>query len=133
MAFINDYDINHQQYPVITANEVPMDQRVPVHRGYQTSPSSKDVKQAHTHRKGRAGSGRSRRNHNPSGSRSSKGSNERPLQGNTGASSPSSHGSRHGQLVDLVVEDREAEAEDRAQAQREFGSAWAGPDVRRFS
>jgi hypothetical protein len=37
------------------------------------------------------------------------------------------------QLVDLVVENTEAEEEDRAQIQREYGTAWAEPGPRRFS
>jgi hypothetical protein len=32
------------------------------------------------------------------------------------------------QLVDLVVENTEAEEEDRAQIQREYGTAWAEPE-----
>jgi hypothetical protein len=35
--------------------------------------------------------------------------------------------------VDLVVEDHEAEEEERDQTQRELGSAWAGDETRRFS
>lgn len=49
-----------------------------------------------------------------------------------GAGSSASNSSRNSQLVDLVVEDREAEERDRVQAQREFGSAWTGTDQRHF-
>lgn len=91
------------------------------------------MKKSRTHRKSRAGS-ESRRNQNPSSSKSGKsrrGSAARPLQRN--ASSTSSHHSHRSQLVDLVVEDVDAEEEDRAQIQRERGSAWAEGEPRHFA
>lgn len=90
------------------------------------------MKKSRTHRKGRASGSESRRHHNASSSKSSNSSGApRPLQRN--ASSTSSHHSRRSQLVDLVVEDVEAEEEDRAQVQRERGSAWAEGEPRHFS
>ncbi|KAJ5702125.1 hypothetical protein N7488_009673 [Penicillium malachiteum] len=121
-------------YPVITANEIARDQRLPIRRGYQESHSSHSggrVKKSRTHRKSRTSGSESRRDPNTS-RRSSKSSNgPGPLQRN--ASSTSSHHSHRSQLVDLVVENQEAEEEERLQAQRETGSAWAGADARRFS
>ncbi|KAJ5759607.1 hypothetical protein N7520_006763 [Penicillium odoratum] len=108
-------------YPVITANEVPQDQRLPRTRSYQSSnqSSERQIKKSRTHRKGRASGSDSRQDPNSS-SKSSRGSG--PLQRN--ASSTSSHQSHRSQLVDLVVENHEAEEEERAQVQRETGSAW---------
>ncbi|KAJ5627146.1 hypothetical protein N7528_004573 [Penicillium herquei] len=121
-------------YPVITANEIPRDQRLPITRGYQESHPSHSgghAKKSRTHRKSRTSGSEGRRDPNTS-RRSSKSSNgPGPLQRN--ASSTSSHQSHRSQLVDLVVENQEAEEEERLQAQRETGSAWAGVDARRFS
>ncbi|KAJ5089709.1 hypothetical protein N7532_008393 [Penicillium argentinense] len=126
-------------YPVITANEVPRDQRLPPsrNRSYQgSSHVGGDVKKARSHRKGRA-SGSESRHQNTSSSKSSKhskpskSSGDGPLQRN--ASSSSSHHSHRSQLVDLVVENHEAEGEERAHAQRALGSSWAGGETRRFS
>lgn len=132
-----DTDLDSAQYPVITANEVPRDQRLPISRsrGSQESPSGGDVKKSRTHRKGRASGSENRRNHNSSASKSGQSrkglGTPRPLQRN--ASSTSSHQSHRSQLVDLVVEDVEAEEEDRAQTQAERGSAWAEGDPRHFA
>ncbi|KAJ5613222.1 Organic solute transporter Ost-alpha [Penicillium lagena] len=122
-------------YPVITANEVPRDQRLPIGRSDQDSHRSGEVKKARTHRKRRAsGSTSSQRGHRPSSNQSGQAPDApRSVQRNPSSTSHSSGGSRRDQLVDLVVEDREAEEEDRAQAQRELGSAWSGPETRRFS
>ncbi|OKP13024.1 Transmembrane protein 184-like protein [Penicillium subrubescens] len=119
-------------YPVITANEVPRDQRLPTHRSYQSSRTGGDVKKSRSHRKRLASGSEGRRDQNNASSRKSSKSSgpPRPLQRN--ASSTSSHHSHRSQLVDLVVEDHEAEEEDRDQAQRELGSAWAGDETRRF-
>ncbi|KAJ5084004.1 hypothetical protein NUU61_008583 [Penicillium alfredii] len=114
-------------YPVITANQVPRDQQLPSSRGYQSSSTGAEVKKARTHRKGRA-SGESKQKRASSGPSSG---TPGPLQ--RSASSTSSHNSHRSQLVDLVVEDREAEEEDRVQTQKETGSAWAETETRRFS
>lgn len=121
------------QYPVITANEVPRDQRLPTDRSYQSSSTGGDVKKSRSHRRRRASGSEGRRDLNNASSRKSSKSSgpPRPLQRN--ASSTSSHHSHRSQLVDLVVEDHEAEEEDRDQAQRELGSAWAGDETRRFA
>lgn len=121
-------------YPVITANEIPRDQRLPITRGYQESQSSHmggHVKKSRSHRKGRASGSEGGRDSNASRKSSKSSSGPSPLQRN--ASSTSSRQSDRSQLVDLVVENEEAEEEERAQAQRETGSAWAGADARRFS
>ncbi|KAJ5584377.1 uncharacterized protein N7459_004177 [Penicillium hispanicum] len=119
-------------YPVITANEVPRDQRLPVNRAHQSSNTGGNVKKSRSHRKGRASGTESRQNRKPGSSKSSRSSGApNPLQRN--ASSTNSHNSHRSQLVDLVVEDHQAEEEDRTQTQRELGSAWAGSESRRFS
>ncbi|KAJ5755469.1 Organic solute transporter Ost-alpha [Penicillium manginii] len=128
-------------YPVITANEVPRDQRLSASQSYQgSSQAGGDVKKARSHRKGRASGSEGRRHANSgnakantNSSRRSSRSSEvpRPLQRN--ASSSSSQKSQPSQRVDLVVEDHEAEEEERVQTQRELGSAWAGGETRRFS
>jgi hypothetical protein len=132
---------NFRQYPVITANEVPRDQRLSASQSYQgSSQAGGDVKKARSHRKGRASGSEGRRHANSgnakantNSSRRSSQSSEvpRPLQRN--ASSSSSQKSQPSQRVDLVVEDHEAEEEERVQTQRELGSAWAGGETRRFS
>jgi hypothetical protein len=132
---------NFRQYPVITANEVPRDQRLSASQSYQgSSQAGGDVKKARSHRKGRASGSEGRRHANSgnakantNSSRRSSRSSEvpRPLQRN--ASSSSSQKSQPSQRVDLVVEDHEAEEEERVQTQRELGSAWAGGETRRFS
>ncbi|KAJ5190608.1 uncharacterized protein N7498_009593 [Penicillium cinerascens] len=124
-------------YPVITANEVPRDQRLHTNRSrsYQGSNNTEgDVKKSRSHRKGRASGSESRRNHNTSSNKSRSSDAPRPLQRNASStSSHNSHSTRRDQLVDLVVEDVEAEEEDRAQTQRETGSAWAAGEPRHFS
>lgn len=115
-------------YPVITANEVPRDQRMSASRSYQRSNSGSNVQKARSHRKGRASGSENRR---PASKSSRSSEVPRPLQRN--ASSSSSQNSRSSQRVDLVVENHEAEEEEREQAKRALGSAWAGGEPRRFS
>lgn len=92
------------------------------------------MKKSRSHRKGRASGSESRRNHNTSSNKSRSSGAPRPLQRNASStSSHNSHSTRRDQLVDLVVEDVEAEEEDRAQTQRETGSAWAAGEPRHFS
>ncbi|KAK4870909.1 hypothetical protein LT330_000146 [Penicillium expansum] len=119
-------------YPVITANEVPRDQRLPPSRRNQDSNRGGDVKKARRHRKSRASDGESRQSPKPKSTKPGPSSpSPGPLQRNV--SSTGSTGTQRSQLVDLVVENTEAEEEDRAQIQREYGSAWAEPEPRRFS
>ncbi|CAG8892276.1 unnamed protein product [Penicillium egyptiacum] len=119
-------------YPVITANEVPRDQRLPPSRRNQDSNRGADVKKARRHRKSRASDGESRESPKPKYNKLGPSSaTSGPLQRNV--SSASSSGTQRSQLVDLVVENTEAEEEDRAQIQREYGTAWAEPEPRRFS
>lgn len=119
-----------RQYPVITANQAPRDQRLGTSRTHQDVPSSQPVRKSRKHKKSRATSGDGTRSNEDVGSNVSGRGGARTLQ--RGEASSSSNSSRRGQLVDLVVEDREAEEQDRTQAQREFGSAWAGPDQKHF-
>lgn len=49
-----------------------------------------------------------------------------------GSSSLTTQGSHRSQLVDLVVEDRDAEEEERAQAERAFGTALIEPETKHF-
>lgn len=123
------------QYPVITANEVPRDQRLPASRSYQGSspaPAGGKVKKSRTHRKGRASGGEIRQEQNTSSSKSPKSADHAgPLQRN--ASSTSSHNSHRSQLVDLVVEDHEREEQKRVQAQREVGTDAVEVETQRFS
>lgn len=138
--------LTNNQYPVITANEVPRDQRLGYPRQYQShqslrssgqsSQSSEPVKKARKHRKSRAGN---EATHGPEGHRSPKhvkNPRKRSTLGEPGTlqreTSSTSHGSRGGQLVDLVVENREAEEQERVHAQRTLGSSWAGPEQRHF-
>ncbi|KAJ5164087.1 uncharacterized protein N7500_005917 [Penicillium coprophilum] len=119
-------------YPVITANEVPRDQRLLPSRRNQDSNRGADVKKARRHRKSRTSESESRqspksKSNKPGPSSATPG----PLQRNV--SSTGSSGTQRSQLVDLVVENTEAEEEDRAQIQREYGSAWAEPEPRRFA
>ncbi|QQK40691.1 Transmembrane protein [Penicillium digitatum] len=119
-------------YPVITANEVPRDQRLPPSRRNQDSNRGAYVKKARGHRKTRASDGESRTGHKKNSDKLVPGSaTPGPLRRNV--SSTSSSGTQRSQLVDLVVENTEAEEEDRAQMQREYGSAQVEPEPRRFS
>ncbi|CAP80811.1 Pc12g11840 [Penicillium rubens Wisconsin 54-1255] len=119
-------------YPVITANEVPRDQRLPPSRRNQDSNRGADVKKARRHRKSRASDGETKQSPKPKSNKPGPSSaTPGPLQRNV--SSTSSGGTQRSQLVDLVVENTEAEEEDRAQIQREYGTAWAEPEPRRFS
>ncbi|OQE29009.1 hypothetical protein PENFLA_c004G04647 [Penicillium flavigenum] len=119
-------------YPVITANEVPRDQRLPPSRRNQDSNRGADVKKARRHRKSRASDGETKQSPKPKSNKPGPSSaTPGPLQRNV--SSTSSGGTQRSQLVDLVVENTEAEEEDRAQIQKEYGTAWAEPEPRRFS
>ncbi|OJJ31508.1 hypothetical protein ASPWEDRAFT_163563 [Aspergillus wentii DTO 134E9] len=119
-------------YPVITANEVPRDQRLYGARIGTSVPSSKPVKKARKHRKSRAvdSEGKRRSSHTSSHSspKGGPGKSEAIQQVNSSAS----HNSRRSQLVDLVVEDRKTEERERNQVQKERGSVWADPGERHF-
>ncbi|RMJ24187.1 DUF300 domain protein [Aspergillus sp. HF37] len=118
-------------YPVITANEVPRDQYLGAPGRSHSVQSSEPVRKSRRHKKSRATSGDGAQVNQDVGQST-------PVAGDAGEPRPSQRGagssssSRHGQLVDLVIEDRDAEERARAQAQREFGSAWAGPDHKHF-
>ncbi|GFF61273.1 transmembrane protein 184 homolog C30D11.06c [Aspergillus udagawae] len=121
-------------YPVITANIVPRDQRLPSTTTYQNvEQAAEPVKRAPKHRKSRTMSAKNEQRDNRNGSSHSrrKGSHESPSL-KRGSSSLTSQGSHRSQLVDLVVEDREAEEEERAQVQRAFGSTTVEPETKHF-
>lgn len=124
---------------MITANEAARDQRLAAGRyqSYQSPRSSEPVKKSRKHRKSRTGSdgthvteSRSPKTGNKTPRKESSSGRARELQRETSTST--SQSSRQGQLVDLVVENREAEERERAQSQRAFGSAWTGPERKHF-
>lgn len=78
-----------------------------------------------------SGKGEQRDHRNGSSHFRRKGSHESPSL-KRGSSSLTSQGSHRSQLVDLVVEDREAEEEERAQVHRALGSTWVESDHKRF-
>lgn len=101
----------------------------------QDSNRGADIKKARRHKKGRAsegGNAKAKPSSNQSGDRAGP-SSPTPGSLQRNPSSTSSGGTRRSQLVDLVVENTEAEEEDRAQTQRTYGSAHAEPEPRRFS
>lgn len=95
--------------------------------------AAEPVRRARKPRKSRTMSGKSEQRDDRNGSSHSrrKGSQESPSL-KRGSSSLTSQGSHRSQLVDLVVENREAEEEERAQAQRALGSAWVEPENKHF-
>lgn len=124
---------------MITANQVPRDQRLAAGRyqSYQSSRSSEPVKKSRKHRKSRTNSdgthiteSRSPKTVNKSPQKEGSSGRSGDLQRETSVST--SQSSRQGQLVDLVVENREAEERERAQSQRAFGSASTGPERKHF-
>ncbi|KAE8379908.1 DUF300-domain-containing protein [Aspergillus bertholletiae] len=122
-------------YPVITANETPQDQRLAVSFSYQNEQQPEVVKKSRNHRKVHAPDrGESlpspKRDSTPSKPRKQHPENQAPLQ--QGSSSSASQNSHRGQLVDLVVEDREAEEKERSEHQRMTGSALLEPEHRYF-
>ncbi|KKK17361.1 DUF300 domain protein [Aspergillus ochraceoroseus] len=111
-------------YPVITANIVPRDQRL-------SAPPRLNSQQAHVIKKAR----KSRKTRAPStsGTQSSAGTTSRPeVPPKQGTDSPTSQTSSRGQLVDLVVEDRKAEEAEREHIQRAFGSTAVEPEHKHF-
>lgn len=113
------------QYPVITANEVPRDQRIAnprLYQSYQVPPtqspsegshSSEPVKKARKHRKTRAVSGNEARS--PKSSKKSRKGNS-PGETDTSSPKPSNTGpesasrSEQGQLVDAGTENEDVQA-----------------------
>lgn len=93
------------------------------------------AKKTRKHRKSRTvGSESTRRSESNSTTRSRGGASGDPgvLQQQHEARPTLAESSRNSQLVDLVVEDREAEERERAKGQREFGSVSVGPEHRLF-
>lgn len=120
-------------YPVITANEAPRDQRLTGPATYQPAQPPEVVKKARKQRKARAsqGSKSTHRSHSTTSSRSRNDSLGSPSS-RPPATSSASHSSHRSQLVDLVVEDREAEAEEQVHVQRAFGSTTIEPEHKHF-
>lgn len=128
-------EADRMQYPVIPANEVPRDQRLTNTSSYQNSNQAAVVKKAQKHRSSRAGGSKGKhRNGHDRASSSRNGNREDPGPGSVqhGSSAPDSSKAHHSQLVDLAVEDREAEERERSQARRELGSARNQPENKRF-
>ncbi|EPS33689.1 hypothetical protein PDE_08651 [Penicillium oxalicum 114-2] len=127
-------------YPVITANEVPRDQRLATHSSYQGSGSRYEANTGLSQSRHRSSGSQPRRSQKPRPGNSKKATQGPPsLQRNTSSTSSQhsrhshhSHHSHRSQLVDLVVEDHEAEEEDREQTQRERGSAWTVEEPKHF-
>ncbi|KAL3469413.1 organic solute transporter Ostalpha-domain-containing protein [Aspergillus californicus] len=119
-------------YPVITANVVPREQRL-VSPPPTSSQQPQLVKRAKKSRKVRAPSSGNLIASEGGASRSSRRERlESPELLRRGTDSARSQGSRHSQLVDLVVEDTKAEDEDRAHTQRAFGSVAVEPESKHF-
>lgn len=114
---------------------MPRDQRLPPARRHHDSNRGSDVKKARRHKKSRAAEGTNRRTSTPSSNPPDRPAPSSPTPGSLqrNPSSTSSGGTRRSQLVDLVVENTEAEEEDRAQIQRTYGTAHVEPEPRRFS
>ncbi|KAL4933344.1 OSTA/TMEM184 family protein [Aspergillus undulatus] len=117
-------------YPVITANIVPRDQQLARSAPHSSTQQPQLVKKAKKSRKisasgdgPRAGEGRSSKS-----SRREHRVKPEPQR----ADSAKSQGSHRSQLVDLVVEDREAENEEREHIQRTFGSVAVEPEHKYF-
>ncbi|KAL4778294.1 organic solute transporter Ostalpha-domain-containing protein [Aspergillus varians] len=120
-------------YPVITANIVPRDQRLSSPGPSSFTQQPQLVKKARRSRKVRASNG----GHDSTEGRTSRSSRKdrpetKPEPQRQGTNSPKSQGSHHSQLVDLVVEDRKAEDEERAHIQRAFGSTAVEPEPKYF-
>ncbi|OJJ59055.1 hypothetical protein ASPSYDRAFT_997059 [Aspergillus sydowii CBS 593.65] len=119
-------------YPVITANIVPRDQRLASPTPSPSTQQPQLVKKARKSRKTRASNGShdatdrrppgSPRRHRP----------ENPELQRYRSNSVRSPGSHRSQLVDLVVEDRKAEDDERIHVQRAFGSVAAEPEHKHF-
>ncbi|KAL2861091.1 OSTA/TMEM184 family protein [Aspergillus lucknowensis] len=113
-------------YPVITANVVPRDQRLASSPRPISTQQPQLVKKAKKSRKIRVSSSGTSQVSEERLSRASRKDRIDPAKSRgQRAISQTSQGSHRGQLVDLVVEDREAEDEERAQIRRAFGSVAA--------
>ncbi|KAL6237348.1 hypothetical protein BDW75DRAFT_204467 [Aspergillus navahoensis] len=119
-------------YPVITANLVPRDQRLASPAPSQSTQQPALVKKARKWRKTHASSSgrKTGEGHVSRSSRSGQSEVSNPQR--KGTDLPKSPGSHRSQLVDLVVEDREAEEEERAHIQRAFGSVAVEDEPKRF-
>ncbi|KAE8355296.1 organic solute transporter Ostalpha-domain-containing protein [Aspergillus coremiiformis] len=120
-------------YPVITANQAPQDQRLAVPFSYQNAHQPEVVKKPRKHGKIRASNNGG--SHSNGDSTSSK--SRRECTGDRAAlprnrSSSASRSSHRSQLVDLVIEDREAEEKEQAERHRTTGSALLEPEHRYF-
>ncbi|KAF7592989.1 hypothetical protein BBP40_012148 [Aspergillus hancockii] len=120
-------------YPVITASQAPHDQRLAAPFRSQNFQQPDVVKKSRKHRKVRPSSnGRTRSNGDSTSSKSRREHTEDRPSLQRGLSSSASRSSPRSQLVDLVVEDREAEEKEREEHQRATGSALLEPEHRYF-
>jgi hypothetical protein len=115
-----------KQYPVITANIIPRDQVLPRTVSYQsqTSDHGHVVRKARKHRNSHVSE--SSRESRPTSSKTRRPARPSDLPRQSSASTSNS---RRSQLVDLVVENREAEHREQDQARRETGSDWPERDA----
>ncbi|KAL5336426.1 organic solute transporter Ostalpha-domain-containing protein [Aspergillus crustosus] len=121
-------------YPVITANIVPRDQRLASFTPLPSSPQPQVVKKARKNKKARPPIQGGRSNSDGRASKHSRQESPKkpaPQRQNT-TESARSQGSHRSQLVDLVVEDRKAEEDERALVQRAFGSVTVEPEHKHF-
>lgn len=114
-------------YPVVTANMIPRDQVLPRTISYQSqaSDSGHVVRKARRHRNSHVSDGDSHSQANHSKTRRT----QRPEGVQRQSSTSTASESRRSQLVDLVVENREAEEQEQRVAQLETGSAWPERDA----
>ncbi|RAL13774.1 OSTA/TMEM184 family protein [Aspergillus homomorphus CBS 101889] len=113
-------------YPVITANEVPAEQRLALQRSSPQRQASGVMKKSRKHKKSRASSGEDI----PRSAGASR--SPRSSYAEQRANSAASYASHPSQIVDLVVEDQKAEEEERQLVQRAFGSSAIEPEHRHF-
>ncbi|KAB8076660.1 organic solute transporter Ostalpha-domain-containing protein [Aspergillus leporis] len=120
-------------YPVITASQAPQDQRLAAPFSSQSSQQPNVLKKSRRHKKVRASSNGGTHSHwdtTSSKSRRQHTKDRATLQREP--SSSTSRSSHHSQLVDLIVEDHEAEEKEREEHQRTTGSALLEPEHRYF-
>lgn len=110
------------KYPVVTANIIPQDQVLPRTISYQSraSDSGHVVRKARRHRNSHVSDGDSQTQVKPSKTRRT----QRPEGLQRQSSTSTTSESRRSQLVDLVVENTEAEEQEQRRAQLETGSTW---------
>ena len=127
------------QYPVITANEAPRERWMTRDPGLLTTSTNRHLLQPTKDNKTRRES-HIKKTLDKGKHRDSSGSNSRSTSRPSrlsrvqrpGSSSSTSAKSGRSQLVDLVVEDKEAEATERVRARKEGGPEWNVAEAKRF-